>query len=153
MCAISTHECEIPNEIFFNCNGGNTHYFTNFPLFVKKVAVNKNRPRGRLFELSSEFGGFGSIVSRGKLSARVSRGGWNRSGVPALWGGIGEDWWHATSSSVFKAHWNWWLSHTLTNSQKQNPPACSVRGQACNTIRKSFNRYRDESHQHIYSRV
>lgn len=61
---------------------------------------------------------FGTVCnhrSLGKLSARVSRGGRVDSG----WRGTG---WrqrgraHATSSSVFKAHWNWWLSHTMTNS-------------------------------------
>ena len=65
--------------------------------------------------------GFEAIVSRGKLSARVSRGGRNHSGVLVVtrWGGsVG---WHATSSSVFKGHWNWWLSHTLTNSRIRIP--------------------------------
>lgn len=75
-------------------------------------------------------GRFATIVPSGsyRLAYREEEDEWDRT-----------RWWrqrgraHATSSSVFKAHWNWWLSHTMTNSLSGEPVPLRSRGRAYNT--------------------
>lgn len=55
----------------------------------------------------------GSRIERRASGFRRRGTGWRQRGRA-----------HATSSSVFKAHWNWWLSHTMTNSL--SPPLSST---------------------------